>query len=221
MKYYIYLTTNLVNGKQYIGQHYGKIDDDYVGSGSLLKKAIAKYGKNNFKKEVLEICDGYDSANKAERKWIEYYNAVYDDQFYNIAEGGYNSNPCAGMSFEAEQKRRKKLSEAANGEKNHFYGKHLYGEQHPRFGIHHTEESKEKMRKAKRGIKAPTAKSIAIYDLNNNLIRTFDTQRDFKVFLGLSPNGSTDTLKKYIAEGKPYHGYIVKYVQLEPVSTIP
>ena len=133
--------------------------------------------------------------------------------FYNIATGGFGSNPCAGLSAEAEQNRRKKLSEAVKGEKNYFYGKHQCGKDHPLYGKHHSEESKKKMRQAKLGGKAPTAKKVAIYDLNGNYIKTFETQRAFKVFLGLSPNGSTNTLSWYISEEKPYHGYIVKYVE--------
>lgn len=212
-QYYIYLTTNLINGKRYIGQHYGKVDDYYLGSGTTLKKAIEKYGRENFKKEILEICQDYNSMNIAERKWIKFYNAVESDQFYNIAEGGFNSNPCAGMSEQAQLERKKKLSKAVKGEKNYFYGKHFSKEQHPWYGRHHSDESKEKMRQAKQGGKAPTAKGVRIYDLEGNFIREFETQRDFKIFIGLSPNGSTDTLKKYILQGKPYHGYIVKYVE--------
>lgn len=150
--------------------------------------------------------------NVAERKWIEFYGAVHNDNFYNIATGGFNSNPIAGMSEEAKKIRAKKLSEACKGERNHFYGQHFTGEDHPMYGRHHSEESKEKMRAAKAGGKAPTARRVAIYDMNWTLVKTFETQRDLKVFLGLSPNGSTDTLKKYIAQGKPYHGYYVKYV---------
>lgn len=212
-EYYIYITTNLINGKQYIGQHYGKLNDKYIGSGSLLKKAIEKYGKNNFKKDILEICDSYDTMNEAERRWINFYNAVNDENFYNIAEGGFNSNPCAGLSEEAKEQRRKKLSEAVKGEKNYFYGKHLSKEEHPWYGRHHSEESKQKMSLAKRGGNAPTAKGVTIYSLEGEKLMQFDTQRDFKIFLGLSPNGSTDTLKKYIAQNKPYHGYIVKYTE--------
>lgn len=212
-QYYVYLTTNLINGKQYIGQHYGEINDGYLGSGSILKKAIEKHGKENFKKEILEICKDYEAMNVAERKWIAEYDAVKDEHFYNIAGGGFNSNPCAGMSEKAQLERKRKLSEAVKGEKNYFYDKHFCGENHPLYGKHHSEESKQKMREKKLGGKAPTARGVAIYDPSGNFIRTFATQRDFKVFCGLSPNGSTDTLKKYIAEGKVYHGYIVKYIE--------
>ena len=54
-QYYIYLTTNLINGKKYIGKHYGEINDSYLGSGILIKKAIKKYGSNNFTKKILFI----------------------------------------------------------------------------------------------------------------------------------------------------------------------
>ena len=213
--FYVYLTTNLINDKKYIGQHYGELQDSYLGSGSILKKAIEKYGKTNFKKEILEICKDYDSLNIAEKKWIKNYKAVESEEFYNIASGGYNSNPCLGMNTEADTERRRKLSEACKGEKNYFYGKHFCGEQHPMYGKHHTEESKEKMRKAKEGGKAPTAKGVDIFYPDGTFVRSFDTQRDLKIFLGLSPNGSTDTLKKYIQSKKPYHGYIVQYSKPE------
>ena len=46
---YIYLTTNLRNAKKYIGQHKGsKLDANYFGSGTLIAKALHKYGKTNF-----------------------------------------------------------------------------------------------------------------------------------------------------------------------------
>ena len=211
-KYYIYLTTNLINGMKYIGQHYGKLDDSYIGSGNDFKKAVSEFGRENFKKEILEVCDSYTTLNEAEKKWIKKFDAVTSKEFYNIASGGGNSNPIAGMDKEKRKIRSEKLSKHVQGEKNYFYGKHFCGESHPRYGKHHSNESKEKMRQAKLGGKAPTAKSIAIYDLDGNFIQKFETQREFKIFLGLSPNGSTDTLKKYIQEGKPYHGYIVKYI---------
>jgi hypothetical protein len=63
MAYYIYKTTNLVNGKAYIGKHNGALTDDYLGSGTLLKCAIEKYGRENFKKEIL-----YISKNEEENR---------------------------------------------------------------------------------------------------------------------------------------------------------
>ena len=59
MFYIVYLTTNLVNNKTYVGKHrvVGDLfDDEYIGSGSIMLSAIKKYGKNNFKKDILAIC---------------------------------------------------------------------------------------------------------------------------------------------------------------------
>lgn len=209
--YYVYLTTNLINGKKYIGSHFGKLNDSYLGSGNTFKKALAKYGKLNFKKEILEICNDFDSVNIAEEKWISYYNAVYDDNFYNIATGGLNSNPIAGMTEEALKQRSRKLSEANKGEKNYFYGKHFCGEAHPMYGRHHTEESKKKMSESKSGGKSPTAKAVSIYNEDNELVKTFTNQKDLKIFLGLAPNSSTETLHKYAKKHKLYHGYYIVY----------
>lgn len=86
--YYIYLTTNLINGKKYIGQHKGLPDDDYLGSGSTFLKALKKYGKENFSKEILCFCQTREEADKKEREIIQFYNAVEDKTFYNNSEGG-------------------------------------------------------------------------------------------------------------------------------------
>lgn len=87
---YIYLLTNIKNNKKYIGQHKSnKIDYNYFGSGNLIKEAINQFGKENFIISILEICDSIDKLNDAEIKWIKYYNAVEDDNFYNISPGGY------------------------------------------------------------------------------------------------------------------------------------
>ena len=87
---YIYLTTNLINGKKYVGQHRATEfqPDKYVGSGVLLLKAIEKYGIENFRCELLESCDSDDNLNQKEIYWIKRLNAVEDDQYYNICRGG-------------------------------------------------------------------------------------------------------------------------------------
>jgi group I intron endonuclease len=90
--YYIYLTTNPINGKQYIGQHKGKPDDGYLGSGTGILRAIAKYGKENFTKEILCFCETREEADQKEREYIKQYNAVEDKNFYNYQEGGNSAD---------------------------------------------------------------------------------------------------------------------------------
>lgn len=86
-QHYIYLTTNLANGKQYIGQHYGELNDSYYGSGVIIAKAIQQYGKENFTKEILAITT-QEEIDELEKFYIAQFNAVESDNFYNLSEGG-------------------------------------------------------------------------------------------------------------------------------------
>lgn len=86
---YIYLTTNKINGKKYIGQHTSStFDKSYIGSGTILKQAIAKDGRENFSCEILIECMSKEELNRMEIVLIKEYNAVEDDSFYNITPGG-------------------------------------------------------------------------------------------------------------------------------------
>lgn len=87
-EYYIYVTTNNINGKKYIGQHKGKPEDSYFGSGTTITKALNKYGKENFSKEILCFCDTRKEADEKEKYYIDFYDAINDNNYYNNAEGG-------------------------------------------------------------------------------------------------------------------------------------
>ena len=121
---FIYITTNHVNGRQYIGQK--KYDKSgkwkkYLGSGIVLKRAIEKYGESNFSKEIIEECETKEALDDREKYWINYYNAVDSDDFYNIASGGDGGNTIAGYSEEQmeqykEYKRNLHKATAPKGE---------------------------------------------------------------------------------------------------------
>lgn len=88
---YIYETTCKSTGKKYIGLHKTDkttIDENYLGSGKLIKRAIQKYGKENFKCEIIEWCKTREELNAAEIKWINYYDANNSEIYYNITSGG-------------------------------------------------------------------------------------------------------------------------------------
>ena len=83
---FIYLTTNLVNGKKYIGSRdrtLTKNGDVYLGSGVNLKLAIKKYGRKNFKREILAECSKEERYD-LEAYYLKKYNVVNDPNFYNL-----------------------------------------------------------------------------------------------------------------------------------------
>jgi hypothetical protein len=69
----------------YIGKHKTvNLEDDYMGSGKLIKRAIKKYGVENFKKEILYIFKTEDEMNEAEKRLV-----VISEDSYNLCPGGY------------------------------------------------------------------------------------------------------------------------------------
>lgn len=84
----VYRITNEINGKEYIGFHStNDINDGYMGSGKIIKKAIEKYGVENFRKEIIAIFDNKEDAEELERELVneEFINRV---DSYNISLGG-------------------------------------------------------------------------------------------------------------------------------------
>jgi len=89
MYYTIYQTTCLLNNKKYIGKHVTKdLNDSYLGSGLMLINAIKKYGKENFKREILFVYDNEEDMNNKEKELIT-EEIILSDDYYNMALGGY------------------------------------------------------------------------------------------------------------------------------------
>ena len=88
MYYLLYEITNLVNSKTYIGQHITKnIEDGYMGSGKLIVAAVKKYGKENFKKEILLYAKNEVALNFFERSLVTPEFCELNTN-YNLKEGG-------------------------------------------------------------------------------------------------------------------------------------
>jgi hypothetical protein len=86
----IYITTNRVNGKIYIGsdtKNLGLGDPNYLGSGILLDLAVKKYGVENFTKDVLCSCDSLEDLKESEAFYIRKYSANKRNIGYNISNG--------------------------------------------------------------------------------------------------------------------------------------
>jgi len=110
MHYIIYKTTNKINGKYYIGAHQTKdLKDHYKGSGIALKAAFAEYGRKNFTREILEICNSADEMYEREAQIVS--EAIVNDRnSYNLIKGGKG-----GPGTPKPEQQRKKISESLLG----------------------------------------------------------------------------------------------------------
>ena len=95
----IYLITNNINGKRYVG----KTQRGYLlrfqehcnakknGFNTYIGNAIDKYGKENFSIELLRTVDD-DSWEYWEKQYIQEYKTLYSQGGYNLTPGG-DANP--------------------------------------------------------------------------------------------------------------------------------
>jgi group I intron endonuclease len=168
----IYKTRNLINQKFYVGKDTHN-NPNYYGSGKRLKLAIKKYGIENFKKEVLEVCDTLELLNEREKFWIKELNAISEG--YNISLGGDGGDTISNNPRRDEIS--KKISESNKGK---FIGKtnsketrekisnalkgRFAGDKNPNYGKNHTDEAKDKIRKKALGrvVSDETRKKISI-----------------------------------------------------------
>lgn len=140
---FIYMTTNKINNKKYIGQK--KFDKEgkwkkYLGSGVAFRNAVLEYGEENFTREILAYAYSFEELNSLEIEYIKKFNAVNDRMFYNLVDGG---GTVTGLKFSKDSKL--KLSKRFSGRGNYFYGKRYIGKENPFYGKNHSEESRKKM----------------------------------------------------------------------------
>ena len=151
----IYKITNTANGKCYIGQTVNSFNGRYGSSGEGIErvykhhkyrkehnrhyndhllKSIEKYGFEAFDViEEFDIAYSKEKLNDLEKKYIKEFDCINNG--YNHEDGGSNGKP--------SEETCKKMSVAKKGK--------YCGENHPRYGKHHTEESRRKQSEAMKG----------------------------------------------------------------------
>ena len=90
----VYLRTNIINGKQYVGQtiDFEKRERDWKClsnsyAGQVINNARKKYGIENFSTRILKECSTKEELNKWELYYVEKYN-TRKPYGYNMTTGG-------------------------------------------------------------------------------------------------------------------------------------
>lgn len=193
----IYKTTNTINNKIYIGKDC-KNKPNYLGSGKILLIAIKKYGKQNFKKEIIDIAATQVELQQKEIYWIDFYKSRDKNIGYNICVGGEGGDTISNNPFYKKKKFTKKHKE--NISKNHA---DVSGKNNPMFGKTHTQLVREILRNKNlnRVVSNKTKNKLSkqrIGDLNSNAKLTKDdvilireefrmgkTQIELSIFFGV------------------------------------
>lgn len=143
--YKITCTEGTLAGCFYIGQRKWNRDiskDSYKGSGKIIKDYYKKYPKG-YTKEILAIAESRKELDSLEKYYVGQY--LHTPKCLNVNEGG---NHC--HDYKASEETRKKLSAALKGRAVWNKGLKLPPSQMK--GKHHTEETKAKISKAKKGM---------------------------------------------------------------------
>jgi hypothetical protein len=200
----IYLITNNINGKKYIGVDKNN-NPKYLGSGILIKQSIKKYGKEHFKKTIIEECDESQVYDR-EKFWIEFHNAVKSKDYYNLSDGGKGgdklNNP---KSFKKWNKNRPDINkfnlERKGVSYEEFYGENAEIEREKRrlgqTGKQYSEKSKMKMSESHKRY-VPWNKGLTINDerVKKNIINR-KCVSCIKEYILITPNN-----KRHIFHGK-------------------
>ena len=192
----IYMIRNKANGKMYIGQavdiedrwkrHTRVLKSDYH-INKHLQRAWNKYGEESFEFNILLECEE-NQLNTYEQYYI-FELMTYDDKVgYNKNYGGYSGRPteetrkkmseASKGKTKSEETRRKMSENHANfkGEKHPMYGR--TGENNPNYGKHLSEETKKKMREARKSENNLNNKPVVQINPNTNEIKMWKSAKE-------------------------------------------
>tara|TARA_R110000782_G_scaffold1071_2_gene3840 strand:- start:55 stop:771 length:717 start_codon:yes stop_codon:yes gene_type:complete len=158
----VYITENLINGKKYIGKD-SKNNSKYLGSGRMLIEAIKTYGRENFKKTIIEYCSNDEDLSIRESFWIKEYNALKSNDFYNLVDFS------AGWNLD-------KLGKEKYDYVSHKISNSLINQ--PKPWLSHNQSRKDKLSKANKNKPKPQGfgEKISQIKLSQSIIMSQDTK---------------------------------------------
>lgn len=207
----IYIVTNTITGKRYVGQTKYATDDRWKQhiedselnrSNSYLHRSIRKYGVTAFVvKRVLKNVP-LDILDDLEIKCIQRYNTLAPNG-YNLCRGG---GGVKGYRHTEETKNmawRKAISESRLGK--------FKGADNPFGGKHHTQETKARISEA-------NSKAVLMCSLDGEVVKRFNSlveARDYLIGEGITSNKSCQTPISKCCRGveqrKSCYGFVWKY----------
>jgi group I intron endonuclease len=200
---FIYETTNTLNGKRYVGlcTHENPIKTEgklYLGSGTIIKNAVKRYGRKMFTRCIVEVCNSEQELLQAEIKWISELNPEY-----NIESGGN-----AGISSRMKDYWTSMTAEERKQSRN--WAKHdMSGENNPMYGrstsalVKNVWDNRSESERANIGSKVSASrKALGLAKGKNNPMYGKSAIRDKN--LKWYTNGIED---KYITEGTQLEGW--------------
>lgn len=143
---FVYKIVNTINGKMYVGQHMGVEFGDYWGSGLILNRAYAVYGKAAFKREIIQYASTKEELNALERFYIKELNTLKPNG-YNIATGG-----TGGFTGVPTEEARRNISKGLKGKKKSLEHRQHLSEARKGISHPHSEETKKKISASHMGI---------------------------------------------------------------------
>jgi group I intron endonuclease len=182
---YVYCITNKINGKKYIGSSRKEtVDTTYFGSGRAIQKALKKYGKDNFTRQIL--WEGEGDARDIETYWLEYFDAASNPLFYNM------TNDARGNNLHKEETKKtvsekltgrkfsedicKKISEAKTGKPTSKKGK----PDGPKPGVSKSHKGRVSPNKGK-------GNPVALYKVSGEYVETYPNYYELALHLNINP----------------------------------
>ena len=167
---YVYLITNLINNKKYIGSsRKSDIDKDYYGSGKAIKSALKKHGKENFTREILWEGDG--DARGIETHYLIKFNAANNPMFYNM------TNDARGNNLHKEET-KKTVSEKLTGRK---YSQEVCDK------IRIAKTGKPKAHKGRVSPNKGKSNHVSLYKTTGEYVKTYPSYHDLAIDLQINP----------------------------------
>lgn len=194
----IYMTTNLVNGKKYVGRcsKDERWSSGYLGSGVLLKQAIRKYGHENFERIVLAELSDSSSLREAidlEKEWLLKLDCKNSLDYYNMSNDTGGMGAGDNHSSETKEKIKKKM-------------KALYGEKglprQWRENVANAAKGRVPWNKGKTGLKKSGPRTHKIFSHEEFMKMKQEYEQDTPAYkLGLKYGCSHHTILKLIRNG--------------------